>query len=154
MNPDPAPPPPQQPAGESKRKRRKDSYYPAPKARHKPWLRPRGPGGWQKVHKQPEEDKQQQDQPHPLCTYDQSASLSPHPLPKRPTPPPVLRSVCAYCVGAPCGLSRCTCVSLFLSIPSPLCAYCLGAPTGSRCTCSDTLKDTLTDLFDVVLLDL
>lgn len=157
------------------KRKRKDRYYPAPKNRKKPWLRPRGPGGWQKVHTTCAPDSSQTLQTSPsqesCCLEYQAcgvttpdASSDPECLNKTtqadtraqqaPTHHPrpiVLRGTpCAYCLGVPSGASRCSCVSLALPIPSPLCAFCLGAPTGRACTCAHTL-DTL---FDYVLLDL
>jgi hypothetical protein len=56
-----------------------------------------------------------------------------------PTPARTHSDLCAFCLGAPTGLARCTC-----NTPQQ-CAYCLGAPTGKQsCSCKKVHTHTHT----------
>ena len=127
-----SPHPPATPQGG--RPKRRVSYFPAPKSRSKPWQRERGPRGFikrKKVEKEEEEDLQ---------------------LPIQ-TPEGVngCRRVCAFCAGAPSGVSRCVCPVVPYCVPvSSLCAFCLGAPTGSYCTCANSELTLLNAFHDML----
>ncbi len=78
--------------------------------------------------------------PHPTAA-------PPHPLTEKQSlpAPPGWRTKrkgnsCAFCIGAPTGAGRCTCIMMPpLTHPQPACALCLGAPSGGH-TCSLSLS--------------
>lgn len=121
---------------EEKPKRKRKQHFPATrKPRSKSWERPRGARGWTKIRDcQPCTDPLQQEEPAPNSQQHLHLQHSQNGIPK-----PL--SKCAFCLGAPTGLSKCVCLKG--RERGNRCAHCLGAPTGTVCTCDDVLYDEL-----------